>query len=356
MAAAQSELEPVGTGSEPHRRGPVLLVAGLIAALLAVAVINQHRADRSTPQLPVVPVTTVRNDPEITGLALPGHPVDVAASGSLLYVLVSAPDRLLLLDHSDPNQVLQSAPVDIGSRARVIIDIDSARVWVLTTDIDDNSLLIEFDPLSLKRLAITPLGRGVFTVVPLGDSLWLATDEGLGRVPLLGPMVRRTTAIRGTVTALVASRIDYTLLVGIADGNQTTVRWVSPDTVATVAAASLPIRSIDVALVGAMVWAAGVRVDGQGTVLRLDSTTLRPVPSPISLLVREPGVTVWTGIRNLWVLDGGVLSCLEPRSGTLLTSAPRVSGPVVSSSGYVYAIGSRSVKVLDLSRTPCLLG
>ena len=333
-----------------------LLVGGLaVLVLIVVAVVNQRRAGQMHPPAPTL-LPRSGTDPARSTLPLPGHPIDIAASGSRLYVLTADPGRIVLLDHSHPNRVLQSAPVDTGVHAQLVIDIDTARVWVLRTGADRTSSLVEFDALSLARLRVSALGPGVSGAVPLDDQLWLATGAGLARAPMDGPGLSTLTAVRGAVTALAVSRPDYSLLVAVADGERTVLDRVDVDTLAVTTTSTLPVHGAGLALVGSSVWASGVRQDGRGTVLRLSPATLRPEPSAVGVASGERAVTVWPGIENLWVLDGGVLSCLQPATGALLASTPRVSGPVLSNSGYVYAVSAGALTVLDLSATRCSVG
>jgi hypothetical protein len=112
-----------------------------------------------------------------------------SADGSLLYAVhpdsVNG-DSLLVIDPAS-FATLKSAALPAGHRA-LTLDADPAGDWIylLATGPDSLLALGVFDPATLTRLGLLPLGERCPTDIVCGDAA-IAVDLNLGRIDIVGP-------------------------------------------------------------------------------------------------------------------------------------------------------------------------
>jgi hypothetical protein len=112
-----------------------------------------------------------------------------SADGSLLYAVhpdsVNG-DTLVVIDPTS-FATLRSSALPLGHRA-LTMDADPAgdRIYVLTAGPDSLLALGVFDPATLTRLGLLPLGERCPTDIVCGDAA-IAVDLNLGRIDIVGP-------------------------------------------------------------------------------------------------------------------------------------------------------------------------
>ena len=153
----------------------------------------------------------------------------------------------------------------------------------------------------------------------------------------------------GELTGLAADPARHRVLVGampLSSAPTNTfagVRVVAIDTRSGKVVAQSPQTSVgkeSIAVVGHEVWVGGYGDVDKPRLEHLDAATLKFVGSSPAGDNLGPGAILWPGADVLWVRNGGDegLSCVDPKTGTILEQWLAIQGPVVSSNGHAFGI------------------
>jgi hypothetical protein len=339
----------------PVRLLGVLVVIGI---LVLVGVINRHRsADNARRPNAAIPSLTPPRPPTrlpaptISDVALPGAVLDIAARAPLMYALTSGPSTLVRIAPERPPVVIGTAPTSTSSYG-LVLDDQTSRVWVLSHRGKDSTEILQYDPLSLSPIESIVIRSVVTAAMGFDLRLWLGTAAGLYVVEDGSAMPVRVPGADGRITAIQQDPPRDRVLVSREAAGGIDVLAVDSQSRKIVLRSWLPIRNSSMALVLNNLWIGGTANDRRAVLLHLDVASLR-------LLGSEPRGTdadrsvLWPGDTVIWASIGPRLFCLSPRDGSTLTSTTSMSGPVVPSLGDAYAIGGRSLHVLELGRTGC---
>jgi hypothetical protein len=347
---------PIGAGREhPITPRRIAAAAALAVLLLSVGTINAHRSGWHAPPPPDLShqQTLLR---ELIGvrLALAGSPLDLASSGPLLYVLTANPSRLTRLITDPSPLVVQAAPVDADAY-KVAIDQDSHRLFVFRHDGTSRTIIAEYDPLGLSLVSERAVPLEVVAVTAFEDRLWLGAANGLYVVDFAPGSLRKVPDIQGRVAGVASSTAgDRVLVATQGKGHNSELSAVQVETEEPAIQRTIPFSQLSMAVVGIELWAAGAAADGTGAALHLNSEFLNGSMTP-SITARR-AITVWPGNTVIWARTGRKLTCISASDGNTLAAGSTVSGPVVPSIGYAFALFDNSVFSFDLANSACGIG
>jgi len=253
------------------------------------------------------------------------------------------------------NSVVDSVPLTgqyslrYRSSARLVLDADADRLWVLGL-VAQAAQLLEFNAGKMLPLHHVVVRAAVQDAAAMDGHLYLATSVGLAD---LAPGAAGTTllpAVHGAVSAVAADPVRNRLIVLDAS---------TPGAVVVVSAGRAGTRRTfgdlikgSIAIVGDEIWVGGygggIRGGYRALVARLDPVTLAPVQTS-SIALRVDRVDVSPGARDIWVTTGAVgVWCIDAVDGTILERWPSASAPVTSGLGGAYVIDAGLVVPLVL--------
>jgi hypothetical protein len=356
--------DPAGTPASvsPKRGRRILITAAVLSSLVLVSVIN-HRRQQSAelvPSLPAIPSVSASPLQLRDGVPVPpmqlvrlgGRPVDLVASGYVLYALSQHPSQLYRLRPEVAHNFIDSTPVR-SSAYKLVLDSVQAKLYLVQHGTPGHSIISWVDPLSLNEISRRTIPLEVRGGLANWDVLWLTTSDGLYVMKDLDSPPRRLIA--GKVTATALDTANDRLVAAVQRRDSTDLVTFTLGTARPGQHVTVPLLGVSLALVFVDLWLAGTGRDGRGKVLHLDALTFEPRPAG-SLPASAGPVTVWPGDTVLWAVTSARLTCIGRSSGSLLASADPASGPVVTELGVGYAMAEDGIRALDLSRTGCYRG
>jgi hypothetical protein len=329
----EEELSGGGRGISRWLGGGVLALVCLAAVVVAMS--RSHSGPPTSSPAPTqgTVFTDLVGPPDIATTPLflgpyTGEPVlDVAVAGTGTWVLQDGGIRVLR-----PGQDRRDLAIPAGLHdAHLVPDLAGGQVWLVAPGYAQ-----EYDAASTRSRP------GVFVpafdaAAALDRTLYLVSANRLLR---LGPGDAAAVPIlsfRAPLATVVADPTRHRLLVAdYARRSGVHAVTVSRDGRARVRlTSSLEIVKPSLAVAGGAIWAAGFDI-GDGVLIRLDPSTLRPVQHSTLDPLLEPGAAVVAGGESaVWVRDGdggNQLRCIDARTGQQL-QAWGLTGAVASSSG-----------------------
>ncbi|MGX7682021.1 hypothetical protein ACSMXN_24315 [Jatrophihabitans sp. DSM 45814] len=349
----------------PRRPNRVVIALALLVVLIGVGLVNHNRAQTKTAQPTVAPSAKVHRDsPAVAPIALPGRAVDLVSGGDMVFALTASPPMLTRLEPLAPHAVLATAIVPTGA-VQLVLDSQTNRLWTLQREGPRQTVVYEYDPLSLSQLSRQTVDVGVTTAVAYNSQLWLGTDRGLYLLPVENgadsssssaehnarpqPVKGLNTSVRSLVFDPASDRV----IASTAAGSVSTLTTIDGSSFHVLVVRQVPIGEISFAWTEHGLWAAGSRPEGSGIIDLIDPVTLQVIATAPSTRLLDGSIAVWPGDGVFWSVEKGIVSCLSARTGGTLTTTTDLSAPVVPGLGVAYAIGSQTVQVLDLTDTDC---
>lgn len=328
--------------------------AVLVALVLAAIVVASSGADRSRPNHPPAHDASTAHVETLGryGAALRldgGRPgvLDVLIHRDLLYVL--RPSEIMVVD-VPTRRVLGSVrlsggySVEFQASARLLLDADADRLWVVVTGAEPAQLL-EFDASRLRPVRRVTVHFAVQDATAMRGHLYLATSAGVAD---LAPDAASPTVLPGAHGAVSAIAADP------ARDRILAVDASSPGAVVVVSVGRVNTRRIfgnliegSIAVVGDEIWVGGSG-DRGGLIARLDPATLAPVQTS-GVALKVDRVVLSSGARDIWVGTGGPgLWCVDAANGDILEHWA-VGGAPTSRAGAAYFVDFGAVVPLVLA-------
>lgn len=351
------------------RRHRHFAAASAAVVVVAVAVTTsvlaaQRPASRTTPPLATHPPTPTHSvDPlhGTTGTAvqLPGDKfaavMGATATPTALYAFRT---DIVKLDPTG-TQILATAAGPAGTPTGIAID--GNRLWVWS---QDTGSVRTYDTATLAPLDTLSSGAQIFDAIAVNGALVFTSTEGLMRLTVNGRdgLVTPVNADLGTGTyGLALDPGRHRILVGVTPPGTAPVngfvgaKVVALDPTTGRVIASSPQTSLgkeSIAVVGDQIWIAGYGDVDKPRIEHLDAETLQPIGSSEVGSQVGPGAVLWPGQKVLWVRNGGDegLSCVDPKTGSILEHWDNVQGPVTSIAGHAYGVQGDLVR-LNLNST-----
>lgn len=343
------------------RRTLLIAFAGLLL-LVGVSTVNRDRrgapsalptAQPTPPPTPFVPVPFRHGlaAPRTAALPVQGAPIDLAGGGYLL-ALTTAPSRIYRLSSQPPLGWVTQRDVPDGS-FRLVPQSEHTKLYLLGRAGHVTSIE-QIDPLSLAAITSFDVPFEVEDAVASYQALWLAADDGLYVVPappISAPGQPRLVA-RGTVQALAIDELDNRIVVAFTSPTGVSMRTFALDSTKPGPTTSVALDRVSIAVESADLWLAGTGSDSRGHLTHLNATTLRPI---IAGPYQVYGITIriWPGDLTVWVGGDGEVACLARSDGAVLTTSEGITGPLVTTQGYGFAIAGGAIRSLELTDTAC---
>jgi hypothetical protein len=283
---------------------------------------------------------------------LDGRPVDLVASGYVLYALSQRPSQLYRLRPEAPQDFINRKATRSGTY-KLILDSVQAKLYAVQHGTPGHSVISWLDPLSLSEISRRTVPLEVRSGLANWDVLWLTTSDGLYVMKDLDSTPRRLIA--GTVTATALDPANDRLIAAVQRPDSTELVTFTLGTARPGQHVTVPLIGVSLALVFVDLWLAGTGRDGRGRVLHLDGLTFQPRPTG-PLATSAGSISVWPGDTVVWAASSTRLACIGRSSGLLLAVADPAPGPVVTELGVAYAMAEDGIRALDLSRTGCYRG
>jgi len=340
---AGSDEDAIDFGARPVPRWAVVLGAALVAIVFVGTVVTRSHpsATASRPERPAPPAASL---PALGAvgpvLQLGGgaaDALDTLVHRDKLYVLrsigVSVVD--LATKHVDTVRLTGGSPGAGQSSARLLLDADTDRLWVVRMGVHATGL-VEFNVARMIAIRQMTLHLAVRDAAALDGHLYLATSTGLAD---LAPAATRAVALPGASGAVSAVAADP------ARNRILALDVSTPYSVVVVSARGVVTRRTfgnlingTIAIVGDAIWVGGYGGGARGgyraLVARLDPATLAPVQTS-AIALQLDRVVVSAGTRDIWVSTNRPgLWCLDASTGNVLEHWPSAVAPVTSEVGW----------------------
>jgi DNA-binding beta-propeller fold protein YncE len=340
-------------------------IPGAIAAMLAIAVVAGFFAVGAYNRNHNVPVGP---GPKATATPLPspstspnslGAVTDLAVSSNAVYALYAPTGTEGPLAGAGTTMVARidrrtQAVVKAGPFPGALhIAVGSGGVWVA----GNRLMLLDADSLKqLTEIALPAETAGSIEVVASTAGVWVAHGRHVYRLDAKTGRTLQTRMFSGIATSIALSPNGGRIYVG-ADGDP--FAWYSVATinafdtstlneVASTQTDGAGLGGPKVAAANDGVWAA-IATGMQGYVEHRRASDLSRLPVPPSDQRHSNGVRVYVAGGYVWATDGGTgrLDCLDPQTGSVLSSKEHLLGGVVAGdSSSIYVGGSTGVESL----------
>jgi hypothetical protein len=349
------------------RRGVIALLCLVVAALVAVVLVNRdHAAPRRGAAPTSAGITATGSVPSTTPTVADGalgaaldvgstdlNVLDAVASGSHLYLLLNSfrVDSVLVraldltTDRASWSVNVGAVPFTALPFLHLVADPSGARLWVVSEGSEPAPIRV-IDTARPARGPDVAVPATIYNTAVLGGHLYLATSAGVLDV---APGASHAAALNGRTDLVTAIAADP------ARGRLLALDATSPVHVLAVtpgagvrAAATLPSVGVSsIAVVAGSIWLGGYSDTGS-VVVRLAPDSLTPVDvSPVSGLA-GPGTRVVAGQTDLFVTSGVAPAaqgwCVDGRSGSVLTAWTGLAGAPSSAGGRVYVLTDSGVR------------
>lgn len=331
-----------------RRAGLAVMLAGLVAVAIIVAVAGQHHDHhpRSVAATARPRPTSSAPAPLARPSAVPEGAAPALLAGSRVYLVRGQRLVTRTLGRAAATSVRLGGPGDVaGGTYRLLADLPGRRVWIVNT-VPGLVTIFAVDLSGQHQLRELHFEGEVADATVLDRELYVSTGEGVVGITdrasdLLGWLPQRGSR------AVVADPTRHRLLVVDASGVPAHVIAVSADLTRSSRAVPLPflvddpigdLSRGDLAVAGGRIWAVGIR-SGRGVLVRLDPRTLQPVAqSRLSGRLGRAGALFAASGAGVVVVrtrdadgggDGAAMWCVDAGSGTVLHSWTGVAGPVV---------------------------
>ncbi|MEP7019373.1 MAG: hypothetical protein ABI808_01885 [Pseudonocardiales bacterium] len=345
-----SDEEAVEVGTRPVPRWALVMIGTLVATAVVgiLATRPQPKAATADPKPSVPRVVTTPHPEAIEQVGQVGQAVqvdgavvsdarDAVVHRGRLYIMRFAAVAAVDLATNRVESVSLSGPFALaaGSSARLLLDPDADRLWVLAMGARPAELL-EISASRMLPIRRLSLPLGVHDAAAMDGHVYLATSTGLADLP---PGAAHAVTLRGgggSVSAVAADPVRHRVLaldisppyadIMVSAGGKVSRRSLGGNLIKA---------SITVA--GDAIWVGGYGGDPRSgyhaIVAALDPITLTPVAtSAVALKVER--VIVSRGTHDIWIgTDGPGLWCIDPYSGDVLQHWPYATAPVTSQVG-----------------------
>lgn len=344
-SVAGSDEDAVDFGTRPVPRWALVACVLVAVAFVTTVVTRSHPTATTAQPKQSSPPVAAPHSVAIVGelgpaLQLGGSAadaLDTVLHGDLLYVLRPTGVAVVNLTtrRVDTLPLTGEIPVAEQSSARLLLDPDADRLWVLDVGVRATHL-VEFNATRMLWIRQLTVYLAVRDEAAMDGHLYLATSTGLAD---LAPGATQTVALPGAYGAVSAVAADPARdrILALDVSTPYTVVVVSRRGVATRRTFGFLVKG-SIAVVRDAIWVGGY--DGRAlggyhaVVARLDPTTLAPVQtSAVALQVDR--LVVSAGARDIWVSTSGPgLWCVDASTGNVLENWPSTAAPVTSEVGW----------------------